>query len=75
MIGEIINNDEFEESDVETETFESIEELKYPQDNNGGGIIILDDLNEKELNNLRVQAVFKRSRHNILSIFILSQDY
>ena len=23
----------------------------------------------------RVQAMFKRSRHNILSIFIISQDY
>ena len=40
-----------------------------------GGNIILDDLNEKELNNLRVQAMFKRSRHNNLSIIIFSQDY
>ena len=75
VIGEIINNDEFEESDVETETFESIEDLKYPQDNNGWGIIILDDLNEKELCDPLVQAVFKRSRHFDFSIFFVSQGY
>ena len=27
------------------------------------------------MNNPRVQAMFKRSRHNNLSIFIISQDY
>ena len=27
------------------------------------------------MNNPRVQAMFKRSRHNDLSIFIISQDY
>ena len=36
---------------------------------------ITDDLNEKEVNDPRVQAMFKRSRDNILSIFIISQDY
>ena len=29
----------------------------------------------KKKNNPRVQAIFKRSRHNNLSIFIISQDY
>ena len=38
-------------------------------------IIKLDDVNEKEMNDSRVQAMFKRSRHNNLSIFIISQDY
>ena len=33
------------------------------------------DLNEKELNDARVQAMFKRSRHKNLTIFIISQDY
>ena len=28
-----------------------------------------------KMNNPRVQAMFKRSRHNNLSIFIISQDY
>ena len=35
----------------------------------------MDDLYEKEINNPRVQAMFKRSRHKKLSIFIFSQDY
>ena len=37
--------------------------------------MILDDLNEREMNDPRVKAMFKRSRHNSLSIFIISQDY
>ena len=40
---EIVNNEEFEKSDAEIETFESTEELKYPQEYGDGGIIILDD--------------------------------
>ena len=68
-------NKDFEKSDTETETYESIEKLKHLQEYDDGGIIILDDLNEKEMNDPRVQAMFKRSRHDILSIFIISQDY
>ena len=74
VIEAIVNNKDFEISDTEIETYESIEELKYPQEYDGG-IIILDDLNEKEMNDPRVQAMFKRSRHNNLLIFIISQDY
>ena len=75
VIDEIVNNKDFEKSDTEIETYESIEELEYPQEYGDGGIILLDDLNEKELNDPRVQAMFKRSRHNYLSILIISQDY
>ena len=53
----------------------SIEELKYPQEYEVGGVNILDDLNEKEMNDPRVQAMFKRSRHNKLSFFNISQEY
>ena len=60
---------------TEIETYESIEELKFPQEYQNNGIIILDDLSEKEMNNPRVQAMFKRSRHTQLSIFIISQNY
>ena len=74
VIEEIVNNKDFEKSDTEIETYESIEELKFPQEYDGG-IIILDDLNEKEMNDPRVNAMFKRSRHINLSIFIISQDY
>ena len=52
-----------------------IEELKYPQEYEDGGIIILDDLNEKEMNDPRVKAMFKRSRHTSLSLFRISQNY
>ena len=72
---EIVNNKDFEKSDTEVETYESIEQLKFPQVYDDGGVIVLDDLNEKEMNDPRVQAMFKRSRHNNLSIFIISQDY
>ena len=75
VIEEIVNNKDFEKSDTETETYESLEDLKFPQEYDDGGIIISDDPNEKEMNNPRVQAVFKRSRHNNLSIFTISQNY
>ena len=69
VIDEIVLDKGSVKSDTQTETTESKEELKYPQEYEDGGIIILDDLNEKKLNEPRVQAKFKRSRYNILSIF------
>ena len=75
VIEDIVNKKDFEKFNTEIETYESIEALKFPQEYEVGGIINLDDLNEKEMNDPRVQAMFKRSRHNILSIFIISQDY
>ena len=74
-IEEIANNKDFEKYDVEIQTYESFEELKFPQEYEDGGNNFLDDLNEKEMNDPRVQAMFERSRHNNLSIFIISQDY
>ena len=75
VIEQIVNNKDFKKSDTEIETFESIEDLKFPQDYENNSIIILDDLNQKEMDDPRVQAMFKRSRHNNLSIFTISQDY
>ena len=75
VIEEIVNNKDFEKSDTEIETYESIEELKFQQEYENNSIIILDDLNQKEMDDPRVQAMFKRSRHNNLSICIISQDY
>ena len=75
VIEELISNKDFQKSDIEIETFDNIEELKYPQDYENNSSIILDDLNQKEMDDPRVQAMFKRSRHNNLSIFIISQDY
>ena len=75
VINELVNKKDFEKSDTEIETFDNIEELRYPQEYKKNSIIILDDLNEKEINNEKIQAMFKRGRHNNLSIFIISQDY
>ena len=75
MIEEIVNKKNFEKSDYEIETFDNIEDLKFSQEYENNSIIILDDLNEKEINNEKIQAMFKRGRHNNLSIFIISQDY
>ena len=49
--------------------------MKFPKEYEDGGIIILDDLHEKETNDPRVQAIFKRSRHSTLSVFIFSREY
>ena len=59
------------------EAFESIEETKFPQEHdfNRPIAIILDDLNEKEINDSRVQAMFERSRHNNIPTINISQDY
>ena len=75
VIEEVINNKDFEKSDTEIETFDNIEDLKYPQGYEHNSIFILDDLNQKGMEDPRIQAMFKRSRHNNLSIFIISQDY
>ena len=75
VIDELVNNKDFEKSDTEIETYESREDLKFPQEYENSSIIILDDLNQEEMDDPRIQAMFKRSRHNNLSIFIVSQDY
>ena len=75
LIEETINNKDFKTSDIEIEKINNIEELKFPQEYENNSIIILDDLNQKEMEDPRVQAMFKRSRHKNLSIFIISQDY
>ena len=54
VIEEIVINTDFEKSDTEIETYESIEELKVHQEYEDGGIIILNDLNEEEMNDPRV---------------------
>ena len=74
VILEIVNDKDLEKSDNDLETRESIEETKFPLEDDDGGIFILDDLNEKEMNIPRVQAMFKRSRHKKLSTFIVSQN-
>ena len=59
VFDELVNKKDFEKSDTETQTNESIEELKLPQDYESNSIIILDDLNQKQMDDPRVQAMFK----------------
>ena len=75
VIDEIVINADFQKSDTELETFDRIEGLKNTQEFEINSIINLDHLNEKEINNDKIQAMFKRGRLNNLSIFIFSQDY
>ena len=75
VIEEVINKKDFQKCDTEIGTYESIEDIKFPQEYEHNSIIILDDLNQKEMDDPKVQAMFKRSRHNNLSIFIIIQDY
>ena len=74
VIDEIVNDKNFEKSNTVIETCENIKEVKYPKDYEDGGIF-LEDLSEKQMNDPRVQAMFKQSRHKNLSIFIISHDY
>ena len=74
VLDETISIEKFRKSVIEIGTFNNIEELKDPQNYENGGIFILDDLNEREMNNPIVQIMSKRSHHNILSIFIFTQD-
>ena len=75
VIEEIVNKKDFEKCDTEIETYDNIEELRYPQEYENNSIIILDDLNEKGINNDKIQAMFKRGRPNNLFIFKISQDF
>ena len=43
VIEEIVNNKDFEKSNIEKETFNNIEELRYPQEYENNSIINLDD--------------------------------
>ena len=75
VIDEKINNKDFQNYDIEIETIDSIKEIKFPQEYENISIIILDNLNEKQINNDKIRAIFKRRRHTNLSIFIIRQDY
>ena len=74
VIDDVINHEDFKKSDIDIEAYDSIEMLKYPQEYEDDGISLLDDLGEKQLNDPRVQALFKISRHKNLSIFLIGQN-
>ena len=47
VIEEIVNNEDFQKSNTGIETYEGIEDLKFPQEYENNSINILDDLNIK----------------------------
>ena len=47
VIEEIVTNKDFQKSDRGIETYESVEDLKFPREYEDNSIIILDDLNQK----------------------------
>ena len=63
-IWEIFNDKNFEKSKTQMETHETIAELEYPQDYDSDfpSVINLNDLNEKEITDPKVQAMFRSSR-------------
>ena len=71
----VINKD-FQKANTEIETYETIEELNGHQDFDSYQpiVFILDDLNQLQLDEPLVQILFKKSRHIIISIFIISQE-
>ena len=75
VIEEIVNRKDFQKSDSVIETFDNTEGLRFQQEYEKNSNIILDDLNEKEINTDKIKAMFKRGRHNSLSILLISQDY
>ena len=61
VIEQIVNDEDCQKSDTEMDTHESIDELKNPQHYGYGGILIADDLNEKQMVDTRVQLMLERS--------------
>ena len=61
---------------LENGTYESIEELKYPHEHDSDQLIFINLATQmkKKINDPRVQAMFKRSRHNNIPIFIIHQE-
>ena len=52
-----------------------MERIRLPPEYENNSFIILDDLSEKEINNDKIQAMFKRGRHKYLPISIVNQNY
>ena len=77
LIEEIINDEDFESSQIECESYDNIDELKNAQEYEPDkhNVIILDDLNKEQLNDKRVQMLFKRGRHNNLSVFVITHGF
>ena len=65
MIDEIVHIETFK-----NQTQKQKKQLKDPHEYEVGRILILEDTSEKEMSGPRKQWMFKRSRHEIWSVFI-----
>ena len=67
----------FEQSGTENATYESVKDLKHPQEYDWNVPIVnnLADLKEEEMIDPRMKAIFKGSQHANRSFFKIGQDY
>ena len=75
LIEEIVNDKIFEKLEREIETFETKDETKYPQNYKSDCLIFINIVELNELDKKILQALFRRSRHNYMSILTFSQEY
>ena len=77
VIEVIVNDEDFISSETECEVYDNIDELKNAQEYDGEkhSKIILDDLSKDQLNDKRIQMLFKREKHNNLSVFVITHGF
>ena len=77
IIEEIVQDEDFVSSEIEFEFYDNLEEMKNAQeyDFDKHNVIILDDLSKDQLNDKKVQMLFKRGRHNNISVFVISHGF
>ena len=77
IIEEIVKDEDFVSSEIEYEAYDNIDEMKDEQQYDGDkhNITILDDLSKDQLNDKKVQMLFKRGRDNNISVFVISRGF
>ena len=72
----MVEDENFEELERDIKAYESVEDLKYPQeiDSNSPIVPIFYLLKEKELKDPRVQAKIRRSRLSNIYIFVFCPE-
>ena len=58
---ETFGKEDFQKSILVRETYDNIEEGKYPQEYENNSVIVSEDLIEKEINNDKTQAMFNEN--------------
>ena len=77
IIEEIVKDEDFVTSEMECEAYDNIDEMRDANeyDSEKHNIIILDDLSKDQLNDKKVQMLFKRGRHNNISVYDISHGF